>query len=131
MDFRHASVQFGDFRGEVAIDSRGLPFIDELEELVGVPKSHIGVGFSIRVTDDLRRRKGAVNLEVAAVERSRYGDTPDTLNREGGSLTAQLFTGEITLDRLFSYVKELHFTAIIRAVQDERIEVDGTANPHP
>jgi len=129
MDFRHATVQFGDFRGEVAIDSRGLPFIDELEELVGVPRSHIGVGFSIRVTDDLRRRKGAVTLEVAAVERAKYGETPDALKRAGGSLTAQLFTGEITLDRLFSYVKELHFTAMIRAVQEARIDVDGDVHP--
>ncbi len=126
MDFRHASVQFGDFRGEVAIDSRGLPFIDELEELLGVPPTHIGVGFSIRVTDDLRRRKGAVSLEIAAVARSRYGDTPDALAKAGTSLDAQLFKGEITLDRLLSYVKELHFTAMIRAVQDKQTEVDGS-----
>lgn len=123
MDFRRASVQFGDFAGEIAIDSRGLPFIDELEELVGVPPTHIGVGFSIRITEELRRRKGMVSVEVAAVERSRYGDTPDAVKAAGGKLAAELYTGEISLDRLLSYVKELHFTAMIRPVAGATVEV--------
>ena len=71
MDFKEASVQYGDLRGEVAIDGYAGPPLFEMGKLANIPAEYFPIGFYLSGGEGTFPA-GTILLSVAAVEKEKY-----------------------------------------------------------
>lgn len=125
MNFKNAYVQYGDFRGEVAIDGHMGPFLFELAKIANIPTNYFPVAFSVRGETPISDSE-EIYLTIAAVDKSIYGSSVDEIveNVRDGVIKAENFRVEMRLDEFFKLVKRINFTAINRALCQFQIECE-------
>lgn len=125
MDFRIASVQYGDLRGHSAIDGYSGPPLPELAALVDMPDTYFPIGFSI-YSGDAARFDGTIFFQVAAVEKKEYGESMQEICESvvDDNIRAKVFSSQIKFEELFKYIKRLHITAINRGLDTCHIEYE-------
>ena len=125
MDFKEASVQYGDLRGEVAIDGYAGPPLFEMGKLANIPAEYFPIGFYLSGGEGTFPA-GTILLSVAAVEKEKYGKSVDEIIKKlkNNKIHAKAFRAQVKLEDLFKHIKRLHLTAISKAFQDIDIEYE-------
>ena len=126
MDFKEASTQYGDLRGEVAIDGYSGPPLSEMSELVNVPEEYFPIGFYL-FGGEGTFPAGTILLSVAAVEKAEYGKSVDEISKnvKGDKIHARAYSEQVKFEDIFKHIKRLHLTAISRAFKDVMIEYEN------
>jgi hypothetical protein len=76
-----ASVQYGDFKGTIAIDGHDSDFLDELAaQAVDMPKGYWPVGFELWNPYELDE-DGAIPLTIVAADCSQVGESVEEMRR--------------------------------------------------
>lgn len=113
MDFREASVSYGDLCGQVVIDGYMGPFVHELALLVGVPQTHFPIGFSLLGGEGVTIDE-EFHLTIAAVRKTDYGASIEDILHlaKNGEVEADLFSGTILLPELLKHIKRINLTVV-------------------
>ena len=126
MDFRTAIVQYGDFRGEVAIDGYHMSDLYKLAEDRGLPDSHFLVGIDLYGGEG-SAKDGTISVSFVAVKKSEYGASVEEIQKRtrasGGIIEVEVFDGgHMPVIDLFRYVKRLNIRAANSGFDGNRIE---------
>ena len=130
MDFRRATVQYGDYRGEVAIDGYNISDLDKMAKDRGLPDTRFLVGISFYGGEG-SLQDGWISVRFAAVDKSRYGESLDDINKNAkssGNINVEIFDGgRMPLAEQFRYIKRMDVRAVNRGFGGLRVECpDGS-----
>jgi len=126
-----ASVQYGDFRGTIAIDGHDSGFIDELAaQAVDMPKGYWPVGFELCNPYELDE-DGSLPLTIVAANCEQVGESVDEMYRhhaEHGELPVYRFSSRINFAELVSLMKRLDIKAVSKPFRDMNVVVHESAD---
>ena len=122
-----ASVQYGDFVGELMCDGFDGPFLNELWNDLEMPQEYVPIAIAFDVVERFEDEPfyDALKIRIYACDKREYGVSIDDIKKsaeEKGHLVVKKFEIEKeNLEKILEKIKRLSIIVINRGLGDIRI----------
>ena len=124
-----ASVQYGDFKGTIAMDGHESGFLQELAaQATEMPEGYWPVGFEMWNPYKLDE-EGSIPLTIVAARCADVGESFEEMNayhQKHGELPVYRFCSKINFAELISLMKRLDIKAVAKPFRDMNVVVQNS-----